>query len=155
MNFKSSGRYGGVADATNSASKGEAPSVNMTPLVDIVFLLLIFFMVSTTFTKESRLQLTLPEASVDSRVEDIPLLEIVIPANGNYRVNDLPLTNDQPATLKRAMAKILKDKSPLAVIITADAASTHERVVRAMDVAGQLGLQNISITTRQTGSSPN
>ena len=153
MNFKSSAGSSSIFGITKSASSGEAPNVNMTPLVDIVFLLLIFFMVSTTFTKESRLQLTLPEAEINSAVSEALVLEITIPARGNYRVNNRALVNDQAVTLKTAMAKILKDKSSLPVIITADAATTHQRVVRVMDVAGQLGLRDISITTRQTGSS--
>ena len=124
----------------------------MTPLVDIVFLLLIFFMVSTTFTKESRLQLNLPQANADAVLVDELQLEIIVPVSEHYIVNNLALVNDQADTLKMAMEKILKDNSQLPVIITADAAATHERVVRVLDVAGQLGLHNIRISTRQTGS---
>lgn len=126
----------------------------MTPLVDIVFLLLIFFMVSTTFSKESRLQLNLPQADANAVLVDEAQLEIIVPVSGHYIVNNLALVNDQVGTLKMAMEKILKDNSQLPVIIMADAAATHERVVRVLDVAGQVGLHNIRISTRQTGSTP-
>ena len=150
MNFKSSASCEGAR--RQRVVTGEAPSINMTPLVDIVFLLLIFFMVSTTFTKESRLQLNLPQANADAVLVDELQLEIIVPVSEHYIVNNLALVNDQADTLKMAMEKILKDNSQLPVIITADAAATHERVVRVLDVAGQLGLHNIRISPRQTGS---
>lgn len=136
----------------------EEVAVNMTPLIDIVFLLLIFFMVSTTFTKENHLSIDLPEATTDSKVSASQALEIVISAAGEFSVNEQALLNNQLDTLKRALQKTLSEQdggqaqSPVKapVIITADAKTPHEAVVKAMDAAGQLGLVNLSITTRQS-----
>lgn len=127
----------------------DGPLVNMTPLVDIVFLLLIFFMVSTTFTKESRLELVLPQSQSELQLYEQPVIEIIISASGSYRINERALVNNQRSTLLVAVTKILGDKSTLPVMISADAQTPHNLVVRALDVASQLGLHNISITTQQ------
>ncbi len=131
----------------------EEVAVNLTPLIDIVFLLLIFFMVSTTFTKENHLSIDLPEASSEQRTVAPQAIEILISANGEYSINDQALINHQLDTLKRGLQKALGDNRTAPVIITADARTPHEAVVRAMDAAGQLGLVNLSITTRQPGKS--
>lgn len=127
----------------------EELSVNLTPLIDIVFLLLIFFMVSTTFTKESQLNISLPEASAE--LSDVPpaSIEILITDAGTYSINGQSLVNNQLDTLKKGIAKVLEGRDTAPVVISADAKATHESVVRAMDAAGQLGLINLSITTRQ------
>jgi len=127
----------------------EEVSVNLTPLIDIVFLLLIFFMVSTTFTKENHLNISLPEASAEASETPPQAVDIVISADGEYSVNGQVLVNTQVDTLKRAITKVLEDRELAPVVISADARTSHESVVRAMDAAGQLGLINLSITTRQ------
>ena len=128
----------------------EEDSVNLTPLIDVVFLLLIFFMVSTTFTKETHLQVDLPEAVGTPTTEQTEPLEILIGAEGAFSVNGQALVNNQAPTLKAALLSIVANdaetKPPL--IITADANAPHQFVVRAMDIAGQLGFVNLSITTR-------
>ncbi len=131
-------------------SREELP-VNLTPLIDVVFLLLIFFMVSTTFTRETELQVDLPEADGIQAESPMEKLEIVIGADGRYAVNDRVLINSQLSTLKRALEKLSKGQRDMPFIITADARTPHEFVVRAMDAAGQLGFTKLSITTRQAG----
>tara|TARA_B100001245_G_scaffold236693_1_gene230070 strand:+ start:2078 stop:2506 length:429 start_codon:yes stop_codon:yes gene_type:complete len=136
-------------------SNREEVSVNLTPLIDIVFLLLIFFMVSTTFTKENHLSLTLPEAQASAAGETPEGVDILITANGEFSVNGKSLINSQPDTLKRAITSVMEEMGTAtpSVTITADAKATHESVVRAMDAAGQLGLVNLSITTRKSEDS--
>ncbi|PIE43723.1 MAG: biopolymer transporter ExbD [Gammaproteobacteria bacterium] len=129
---------------------GEEISVNLTPLIDVVFLLLIFFMVSTTFTKESRLEIELPEASGERAVTEREMIEVVIDRNGNYVVNERPLVNNKAETLRKAVIKISNSNNKLPFIITADAKTPHEYVVRAMDMAGKLGFVELSITTQRT-----
>ncbi|MCK7596697.1 biopolymer transporter ExbD [Microbulbifer sp. CAU 1566] len=127
----------------------EQEGVNLTPLIDVVFLLLIFFMVSTTFTKESHLQLNLPEAA-GPQVESPPLtIEILINADGSYSVDGRALINKKLATLKSALSEVSAGEYNRPLIITADATAQHQAVVRAMDAAGQLGFVHLSITTRQ------
>ena len=131
----------------------ESVEINLAPLLDVVFLLLIFFMVSTTFTKESHMTIDLPESSAKASSAAPTAIEIVISQAGTYSVNGQGLVNHQLDTLKRALQKSLNGQTKAPVIITADAKTPHEAVVRAMDAAGQLGLVNLSITTRNPGKS--
>jgi|TARA_R110002050_G_scaffold39972_5_gene97997 biopolymer transport protein ExbD len=128
--------------------KREEVNVNLTPLIDVVFLLLIFFMVSTTFTKETHLEVDLPQASGDKSVSEEQILEILITDEGNYSVNGKPLVNTQAETLRRALKELSGDKRDMPLVITADAKTPHQAVVTAMDVSGQLGFSKLSITTR-------
>lgn len=126
-------------------------SVDLTPMIDVVFLLLIFFMVSTTFTKESHLEIDLPQSSAEPAKPVIDEIEVVINAAGEYSVNDRSLVNNQEDTLKRAVQKLSEGKNNIPFIITADSKTQHEYVVRVMDVAGQLGFVQLSITTQRSG----
>lgn len=127
----------------------EPVDVNLTPLIDVVFLLLIFFMVSTTFTRERELTVELPEASAEAAVETTERLEIEINAEGEYAVNTQRLVNRNSETLSKAIKDVSKGDTKLPLIITADASTPHQAVVTAMDVAGQLGFSHLRITTRQ------
>lgn len=132
------------------SKKREDVSVDLTPLIDVVFLLLIFFMVSTTFTKETHLEIDLPESSAEASSSDpVEIIEIVVSSSGSYSLNGKSLINNQLETLKRAIQKESKGDTQLPMIITADATVAHEYVVRAMDAAGQLGFSKLSITTKQ------
>ena len=128
---------------------GEEVSVNLTPLIDVVFLLLIFFMVSTTFTKESHLEIDLPQSSAEPAKPSVKEIEVIINAEGAYSVNERSLVNNQEETLKKAIEKLSSGDNKLPFIITADAKTAHEHVVRVMDVAGQLGFVQLSITTQR------
>ncbi len=127
----------------------EDQGINLTPLIDVVFLLLIFFMVSTTFTKETHLSVDLPEAVGEQSSELPEQIEILINSDGSYSVNGQALVNDKAATLKSALEKTAEGNNELPLVITADAKTPHQAVVQAMDVAGQLGFARLSITTRQ------
>ena len=122
--------------------------VNLTPLIDVVFLLLIFFMVSTTFTKESRLNLELPSAQGETSLQESVVLEVVVDASGHYRVNERALALHTVEALMKAMADAAQDNSDIPVIITADAKSPHQSVITAMDAAGRLGFAKLSLTTQ-------
>lgn len=130
----------------------EMVEVNLTPLIDVVFLLLIFFMVSTTFTKENHLSIDLPEASAEQQPVATNRLEIIITESGSYSINDKSLINNKLDTLKRGLLKAANGEKGLPVTITADANTPHQAVVRAMDAAGQAGFINLSITTRQASA---
>ena len=124
-------------------------SVNLTPLIDVVFLLLIFFMVSTTFTRETQLSIDLPEAQGQAKESSEREIEILIDEGGSYRVNGQGLVDANMRTLQAAIYKISAGDTTMPMIITADAQAAHEDVVRAMDAAGQMGFVHLSITTRQ------
>jgi len=123
--------------------------VNLTPLIDVVFLLLIFFMVSTTFTKETHLTLDLPEATGEPSSDLPDQLEIVISVDGSYSLNGKALVNNKIETLMSGIQKLSEGNTKLPLIVTADAKTPHQAVVQAMDAAGQLGFSHLSITTRQ------
>jgi|TARA_R110000850_G_scaffold53422_1_gene128044 biopolymer transport protein ExbD len=129
----------------------EEASVNLTPLIDVVFLLLIFFMVSTTFTRETQLKLDLPEAVSGEQVEDrdIQQIELTISATGDIAINDRTLVAPGFDTLKTALQRESAGDLSLPLIITADAQTPHQSVIMAMDAAGQLGFTRLRLTTMQ------
>lgn len=127
----------------------EEDSINLTPLIDVVFLLLIFFMVSTTFTRETHLEIDLPEAEGKPSETQAEQLEILISAEGHYSVNGQRLANNQMATLRSALEQISEGDTARPLVISADANAPHQAVVSAMDAAGQMGFVHLSITTRQ------
>ncbi len=123
-------------------------SINLTPLIDVVFLLLIFFMVSTTFTKETHLSVDLPEAVGEASIDAPRQLDILITAQGDYSINGQALMNNSMATLKRAISDLSGGDTKVPLSITADAQTPHQAVITAMDAAGQLGFVHLSMTTR-------
>ena len=124
--------------------------LNLTPLIDVVFLLLIFFMVSTTFDKESRIKVNLPEATTkDEQQADQRVLDIVVDAKGRYYVDQEEVLNREPETLRRAIAKAAGARRDLPVVITADAQATHQAVMIVMDVASQLGMTQMTFSAKK------
>ncbi|MCR9184564.1 MAG: biopolymer transporter ExbD [Halieaceae bacterium] len=122
--------------------------VNLTPLIDVVFLLLIFFMVSTTFTRETQLTLDLPEANGEPREVVEQQVEVLVDEEGRYRVNGQPLVDNRVRTLQAAIYKVSAGDTTLPLVIAADAQAAHQAVVRAMDAAGQMGFVHMNISTR-------
>lgn len=138
-----------------SDRKEEETIINLTPLIDVVFLLLIFFMVSTTFSKESQLRIKLPESS-DEPIEqqEVKFLEIEINSDGVYAVKGpdeeaaKELLNSSRETLRRALLRVMQDDVDAVTVIRADRRTPHESVIRAMDVSRTLGLTNITFATQ-------
>ena len=130
----------------------DEPDVNLTPLIDVVFLLLIFFMVSTTFEHQSRIQVELPEASAEPTTPEAESLEIIVDAQGRYFIGEEQVVNTQLKTLMGAIAKVIGERTDMPVIVRADANSPHQSVVTVLDATSQLGLTRISLaTTKSTG----
>ncbi len=124
------------------------PEVNMTSLIDVVFLLLIFFMVSTSFVKQSQITISLPEAESPSVVEETPdQIDIMITETGTILVNGRELLNNRADTIRNALQKTSNGDHSLPLTISADANAKHQFVVTAMDVAGRLGFTQINIAT--------
>jgi len=131
----------------SSHSKDE-PEVNMTSLIDVVLLLLIFFMVSTSFVKQSQISIQLPEADSAALVQESPQqLDIMITEQGSYLINNRELVNNRPETIRNALQNLSNGNTDLPLTISADANARHQHVVTAMDVAGRLGFTRISIAT--------
>lgn len=130
----------------------DEPEINLTSLIDVVLLLLVFFMVSTSFVRESQLSIRLPEVASDAQAADeVITLEITVTAQGSYLVNGRALVDARPATLQAAIAKLLPELTDSRrVTISADAQASHQSVVTAMEVSGRLGFGEISIATLRT-----
>jgi biopolymer transport protein ExbD len=133
----------------------EDPTVDLTSLIDVVFLLLIFFMVSTTFERQALLKVDLPEASAVEDMAEIPeSLELVIDGEGRMFLNDQRLVDSKESRVRAAMEQMSGGSRDLPLILRADRQTPHHYVVTVMDVAAQLGFSNLSIATdRVDGSS--
>ncbi len=125
-------------------------AVELTPLIDVVFLLLIFFMVSTTFIRETQVKINLPEASGELLEVEPQVIEITVDSRGEYALNGRLLVNNEIRTLMKALDETLDGEAvdQQRIVITADANASHQSVVRAMDAAGKSGLTRVSITTQ-------
>lgn len=132
----------------------EEPGLDLIPLIDVVFMLLIFFMVTTTFNRDSGLQIELPTADAEQTEPKADTIEITIDAEGRYYVNQQALINTQMDTLKRAIEQTAGERRDMPFIISADAKTPHQAVVSAMDAAAQLGFVRITFATQQAKAGP-
>lgn len=125
--------------------------VNLTPLIDVVFLLLIFFMVTTTFEKESKIKIDLPTASSSRPEAQENILELIIDSEGRFYLDKKEVVNSKPETLFLAMKETLNQrKITPSLIISSDANAGYQSVITAMDIAGRVGLTNFSLATSQS-----
>ena len=129
----------------------EPPRVDITPLIDVVFLMLIFFMVSTTFDKQTQLKVELPSATtIDSSEKPAEKIEITIDAKGDFYVNERELVKHDAETLRRTMHKIADGKSDIPVIVSGDRNAPLQSMMTVLDVAAQLDLVHLSFVARQS-----
>ena len=127
--------------------------VNLTPLIDVVFLLLIFFMVSTSFIKETHLTLKLPKAAnSEERVVDVEPLEVLVDRNGFYSVDGRALADIDVAVVESALRNLSEGDFSRPLTITADADAPYQAVVTLIDTAGAMGFAQIHITTQPDSS---
>lgn len=127
----------------------EEPNVNLISLVDVVLLLVIFFVLTTSFVRQSQLAIHLPEAAETAPADpgDAPALEITVTARGGFFVNGRALVDNRPETLAAAIRRVQPDAPSRDVTISADARAAHQDVVTAMDVVGRLGITDVHIAT--------
>lgn len=136
-------------DVNLSPQRSEEPDVNLTPMIDVVFLLLLFFMVSTSFIRESSLKVSLPEATGEAMVEQQEPIDIVIQADGQFLINDEALPFVSKDTLSQALRVAVGDQKDPHIIISADANAEYQNIVTAMDTAQQMGYTKLTLATRQ------
>ena len=134
----------------------ETVDINLASLIDVVFILLLFFVVTTTFTRETQLHLELPESmsATPSEEQDVKLMDIGISADGVYSVNNQLLANNDMASLMDALKKESGGDTSLPVSITADGKTQHQAVITAMDAAGKLGFSQLRLTTVEAQTTP-
>jgi biopolymer transport protein ExbD len=130
--------------------KAEPPRVDITPLIDVVFLMLIFFMVSTTFDKQTQLKVDLPEAgTTETAAEPDNKIDITIDAQGHFYVNERELVKHDADTLRRSLRKLADDQTDLPIIVSGDRNAPLQSMMTVLDVAAQLGLSRLSFVARQ------
>ena len=134
----------------------ETVDINLASLIDVVFILLLFFVVTTTFTRETQLRVDLPEAVSGSPSEDQSTkhLDIAISADGVFSVNDQLLPKNDLASLMEALQKESGGDTQLPLSISADGKTQHQAVITAMDAAGKLGFSHLRITTVEAQATP-
>jgi len=126
----------------------EEPEINVVSLIDVVLLLVVFFILSSRFTDEGRLRVHLPQASAVpvQKVGGEPLT-VSVTQQGSYLVNQRELINSSPETLRAALLKEAGSNRNIRITLRADARATHQSVITAMDVLGRLGFAEIDIAT--------
>ncbi len=129
------------------SGRKEELDVNITPLIDVVFLLLIFFMVSTTFERESEIEIVLPQAAANVAPADDFALEVTVDAEGTFYVNGKRVINAKIETLKKAMQEMAGERKDPPIILSADAQTPHQAVITVMDAARQLGFVRLNFAT--------
>jgi biopolymer transport protein ExbD len=123
--------------------------LNLISLVDVVLLLVIFFMLSTTFVQETRLRVELPKAEAKETDTALQPIVVTVSAQGSYRVNGRSLVNNRRETLMAALRQVTDGSTREPVTIRADARASHQSVVTAMDVTARLGFTQVNIATVQ------
>ena len=123
----------------------EDAQINLTPLIDVVFLLLIFFMVSTTFERESELMIELPEARAEAPERETDPVEVSIDAGGLFYLNGRRLDDTRVTGIEAALEALEIPSPPPALVITADAGAPYQAVVTVMDAAKRAGFVNLSL----------
>ncbi|MBB6340897.1 MAG: biopolymer transporter ExbD [Aquabacterium sp.] len=127
----------------------ENVEINLASLIDVVFILLLFFVVTTTFTRETQLKVDLPEAASGTppQPSELKTLEVLIGVDGGYSLNGQTLLKSDLPSLMSALQKESEGDNSLPVVISADAKTPHQAVITAMDAAGKLGFAHLRITT--------
>ncbi len=127
----------------------ENVEINLASLIDVVFILLLFFVVTTTFTRETQLKVDLPEAASGTppQPSELKTLEVLIGVDGGYSLNGQVLLKSDLPSLMSALQKESEGDNSLPVVISADAKTPHQAVITAMDAAGKLGFAHLRLTT--------
>jgi biopolymer transport protein ExbD len=129
-------------------SQVEDIHINLAPMIDCLLFILVFLLLSTSFTQLSRMNLTLPDAQGVPPKDYQHKIEVIVDPTGHYAVNGQSLSSKDSADLSTAIKQISNERRDLMFVIAADAKATHQDVIRVMDVAGQLGFVNINISTK-------
>lgn len=134
----------------------ENVEINLASLIDVVFILLLFFVVTTTFTRETQLKVDLPEAVSGTPPEqtELKLLEVLIAVDGSYSLNGKQLLKSDLNGLMAALQKESEGDNSLPLTISADGNTPHQAVITAMDAAGKLGFSHLRITTVEAQVAP-
>lgn len=131
----------------DTSSTEDDVDINLTALIDVVFTLIIFFVVTTSFNNRSALKITLPSSQASQPEQQIKPLVILVDKSGNYFVGNTALVRSDLNSLKEAISQQAGNDKKRTIVIQADAKTSHQSVITAMDAIGQLGFSHISIAT--------
>ena len=135
-------------------SRWEDPELNLISLVDVVLMLLVFFIMTTHFVENTSLAVELPNAGAPLSYTKLDGIEVTVDAEGHYYVNQKPVADTTAATLRDALLAVAGERRDQPIVLRADARSTHQSVVTVMDVAGALGFAQLQILTTQPKAAP-
>lgn len=128
--------------------RSEDPEINLIPFIDVLLVILIFLMLSTTYSKFTELQITLPVADADKLKERPREIIVVVAADGRYVVNSQPVEGRAVELLSAAMSRASEGRADSVVIVSADAAAAHQAVINVMDAARRAGLSHLSFAAQ-------
>ncbi len=128
----------------------EEPEINLIPMIDVLLVILIFLMITTTYSKFSGLEINLPTADAPQPKEEPAEINVVVSATGDIIVNKTPLGSRDVEAIASALKRLTDNTKEPVLIINADAKTTHQSVIDVMQAAQQVGLNHISFATQQT-----
>jgi len=126
----------------------DEPEINFIPLIDVLLVILIFLMVTTTYSRYAELQINLPTADAERQPDRIDQIDIGVDAQGNYSVNKRAVALSGPVPLSQEMRRIGAAMKDPVIVITADARSPHQSVITVMEAARMAGYGKITFTTQ-------
>ncbi|MGM9427909.1 ExbD/TolR family protein [Hydrogenophaga sp. MI9] len=132
----------------------DEPEINLIPFIDILLVVLIFLMLTTTYSKFTQLQVNLPVADAQAQRTTPKEVIVAVSSDGRYAINQQLLEGASVEVLTRALQQASQDTREVVIIISADAAATHQSVINVMDAARRAGLVQITFATQQSGSAP-
>ena len=132
----------------------DEPEINLIPFIDILLVVLIFLMLTTTYSKFTQLQVNLPVADAQEQRTEPKEVIVSVSSDGRYAINKDVLEGSGVEMLTRALTQASQDSREVVIVISADAAATHQSVINVMDAARRAGLVQITFATQQSGSAP-
>jgi len=132
--------------------RSEDPEINLIPLIDVLLVVLIFLMVTTTYARFSELQINLPEAKGDSAKEMPVQINVGVDEHGGYAINDVATATSSVDGLVEALRAAAGSEKDPVVVISADAHATHQSVIRVMDAARRAGYPRVTFVTQSSAS---
>ncbi len=126
----------------------DEPEINLIPLIDVLLVILIFLMVTTTYARFSELKINLPTSGAEQTPNKPKQIEVTVDASGNYQINDTMLTQATPTTLANALKQAAGNDNDPVLVINADAKATHQSVINVMEAARQVGMSRITFATQ-------
>lgn len=128
----------------------DEPEINLIPMIDVLLVILIFLMVTTTYAKFSELQINLPQAAGDPAKDKPAQINVAVDAAGNYQINDTTLNFTNVASLSALLKKSAAGAADPVIVINADAKATHQSVINVMEAAREAGMARITFATQHS-----